>query len=91
MKDPLKGCPYCTGMYATQGETNLETNAPELMDEYNERNRKRPDEIHWAKPKKYGGNAVIVVMNGWPGLMQAYNWSKVVPDAGGMGAEATKE
>jgi len=50
--DPFTGCPYCSGMYAAKGETDLETKAPELMDEYSGRNRKRPDEIHWATPKK---------------------------------------
>ena len=50
--DPFTGCPYCMGMYAAKGETDLETKAPDLMDEYSGRNRKRPDKIHWATPRK---------------------------------------
>ena len=50
--DPFTGCPYCTGMYVAKGETDLKTRAPELMDEFCERNRKNPDEIHWNTPKK---------------------------------------
>lgn len=50
--EPFTGCPYCEGIYAVKGETDLETKAPELMDEFSERNRKGPDEIHWGTPKK---------------------------------------
>ncbi|MCQ2500681.1 MAG: zinc-ribbon domain-containing protein [Lachnospiraceae bacterium] len=49
---PFTGCPYCTGMYVAQGETDLLTRAPELMDEFSERNRMTADAIHWKTSKK---------------------------------------
>jgi hypothetical protein len=41
--------------------------------------------------EKYGGNAVIAVMNGWLRPMQGYDWDRAVPDAGEKGGEAAKE
>ena len=41
--------------------------------------------------EKYGGNAVIAVMNGWLRPMQGYDWDRAVPDAGEKGGEDAKE
>lgn len=52
-KAGITQCPYCAGQLASKGETDLETKAPELLEDFNyERNRKKPDEIHWGTMKK---------------------------------------
>lgn len=62
---PISGCPYCEGIYVTKGENDLETKSPELLDEYNyERNRSKPNEIHWGTQKKIW----------WKCNMCSYEW-----------------
>lgn len=62
---PFTQCPYCIGQHVIKGETDLETKFPEVLEDFNyKRNRKKPDEIHWGTPKRYGGAAMCVDMNG---------------------------
>ncbi len=49
---PFTRCPYCTGMYAVKGETDLATMASGLLDEFSSKNQKQPDEIHYCSSKK---------------------------------------
>jgi hypothetical protein len=49
----VRSCPYCAGILSVKGETDLETMAPELMEDFDyTRNRKGPDEFHWGTAKK---------------------------------------
>ena len=40
--------------------------------------------------KRFGGDAVIAVMNGWSRPMQGYDGGVAVPYAGGKGGKAGK-